>query len=75
MTRTDPRHFSNDTPEDWRKVEPRRVLDWWTTAKNNGNNVDAEQETQLKVQNELMYQLLSTAENFQFTQISTVLRS
>jgi flagellar basal-body rod protein FlgB len=75
MTRTDPRHLSNDTVEDWRKVEPRRTLDWATTAKNNGNNVDAEQETQLKVRNELMYQLLTTAENFQFNQVKTVLRT
>ena len=41
---TNPRHIPFDKPMDWRQVRPRRVLDYLTEAKNNGNNVDIEQE-------------------------------
>jgi flagellar basal-body rod protein FlgB len=75
LTRTDSRHISNDVVYDWRDVQPRRTLDYLTTAKNNGNNVDPEQEVQLAVQNELLYDLLAAAEAFQFSQISSALRT
>ena len=41
---TDDRHIAFDKPMDWRDVAPRRVLDYLTEAKNNGNNVDIEEE-------------------------------
>jgi flagellar basal-body rod protein FlgB len=75
MARTNPRHIGAPEPLDWRKVEPRRVLDYITTAKNNGNNVDAEQEFMNAVENSLRYMMLANAENFEFSQISLVLRS
>ena len=34
------KHISFDRPQNWRDVQPRRVLDYLTTSKNNGNNVD-----------------------------------
>jgi flagellar basal-body rod protein FlgB len=74
MTTTDPRHISSFAPTDWRSVEPRRVLDYLSTSKNNGNNVDAEQEMMDSVNNQLAYTLESQAINYEFNQISLVLR-
>ncbi|MDR0684123.1 MAG: flagellar basal body rod protein FlgB [Spirochaetaceae bacterium] len=75
LTRTDPRHISNWNPPDWRDVKPRRVLDYVSVSKNNGNNVDAEQEVQRLVENQLMYYLLSQSAAFEFNQVNSVLRS
>ena len=75
LTRTDPRHISNWNPPDWRDVKPRRVLDYVSTSKNNGNNVDVEQEVQRLVENQLMYYLLSQSAAFEFNQVNSVLRT
>ncbi|MDR0383610.1 MAG: flagellar basal body rod protein FlgB [Spirochaetaceae bacterium] len=75
LARSDPRHISNWNPLDWREVKPRRVLDYVSTSKNNGNNVDAEQEVQRLVENQLMYYLLSQATAFEFSQVTSVLRN
>jgi flagellar basal-body rod protein FlgB len=74
LARTDSRHISNYNPKDYRDVEPRRVLDYLTTTKNNGNNVDAEQELQLWVQNQMMYSLLANSASFHFNQVNSALR-
>ncbi|MDR1177468.1 MAG: flagellar basal body rod protein FlgB [Spirochaetaceae bacterium] len=71
---TNSRHIPNWRPRDYQDVEPRRVLDYLTTAKNNGNNVDAEQEIMLALENQLMYTLMAQAENFEFSQVNLVLR-
>jgi flagellar basal-body rod protein FlgB len=75
MTLTDPRHIPTSRPLDYQSVQPRRVLDYLSTAKNNGNNVDIEQESMDELQNQLTYTLLTQAENFQFGQLNTVLKS
>jgi flagellar basal-body rod protein FlgB len=75
LTRTDSRHISNWNPADWRDVKPRRVLDYVSVSKNNGNNVDAEQEVQRLIENQLMYYLLSQSAAFEFNQVNSVLRS
>ncbi|MFQ3546798.1 MAG: flagellar basal body rod protein FlgB [Termitinemataceae bacterium] len=74
LTLTNPKHIPNWRERDYREVQPRRVLDYVTTAKNNGNNVDPEEEMMLSVQNQLMYTLMAQAETFQFGQINLVLR-
>uniref|UniRef100_A0A7C3IHX8 Flagellar basal body rod protein FlgB n=1 Tax=Gracilinema caldarium TaxID=215591 RepID=A0A7C3IHX8_9SPIR len=71
---TDPKHIPNWRERDYREVQPRRVLDYVTTAKNNGNNVDPEEEMMLSVQNQLMYTLMAQAQTFEFGQINLVLR-
>jgi flagellar basal-body rod protein FlgB len=71
---TDPRHIPNWRERDYREVKPRRVLDYVSTSKPNGNNVDADQEVTRLVQNQMMYTLLAQAETFEFSQISMVLR-
>jgi flagellar basal-body rod protein FlgB len=71
---TDPKHIQVGKPVDWRSVEPRRVLDYTTAAKNNGNNVDAEQEYMEALNNQLEYTLLTQATNFEFSQVNQVLK-
>mgnify|MGYP000975577166 CR=1 FL=1 len=74
LSLTNEKHIPNWRAMDYRKVEPRRVLDYVTTAKANGNNVDIEEESMLSMQNQLMYTLLAQAQTFQFGQLNLVLR-
>lgn len=74
MSVTDPKHIPSWRPVDYRSVEPRRVLDYLSTAKNNGNNVDPEEELMSSLENQLTYSLLTQAANFEFSQVNLVLR-
>jgi flagellar basal-body rod protein FlgB len=71
---TDPKHISNWKERDYREVQPRRVLDYVSQSKNNGNNVDAEQEVMRALENQMLYTLLAQAETFEFGQVNQVLR-
>lgn len=71
---TDSRHFQLEQPIDYQSVEPRRVVDYTTTSKANGNNVDAEQEAMTVLQTQLQYQLLTQMESFQFSQMKIALQ-
>lgn len=71
---THPDHISNWQPRNYQDVQIRRVLDYATTANNNGNNVDPEYEFNLALENQLRYMLLAEAMNFEFSQVNMVLR-
>jgi flagellar basal-body rod protein FlgB len=71
---TDPKHIAFDTPMDWRQVKPRRVLDYLTEAKNNGNNVDIEQEGMDSLNNQLLYTTLAQVISSEFQRVNLVLR-
>ena len=71
---TDHRHIPFERPVDYREVKPRKVLDFLTTSKNNGNNVDIEQESMDAMHNQLMYQLMSQVVNSHYGQVNLVLR-
>jgi flagellar basal-body rod protein FlgB len=71
---TDPRHIPFDKTQDYRDVRPRKVLDYLSTADNNGNNVDIEQESMNLLQNQLRYQMLSKAVAEEFSRVNIVLR-
>ena len=71
---TDPRHIKSDGVIDYRSVSPRRVLDYMTTAKANGNNVDAEEEAMNILKIQMQYQLLSQMTGFQYSQVQSVLK-
>jgi len=71
---TDPRHISSGKTADWRAVQPRRVLDYLSTTKNNGNNVDPEQEFMDAMKNQLRYTMMTQAAAFEFNQVNLVLR-
>ena len=74
LTRTDPRHFSLSESIDYRTVQPRRVLDYTTTSKANGNNVDAEEEAMNITKIQLQYKILAQLENFEFSQVNTAMK-
>ena len=74
LARTDERHISLNEPYDYRAVEPRRVLDYTTTAKANGNNVDAETEANNILQIQMQYRLLTQLAGFEFSQLNTVMK-
>lgn len=74
LTRTDIRHIELNKPYDYRDVEPRRVVDYTTTAKANGNNVDAETEANNILQIQMQYKLLTQLTNFEFSQLSIAMK-
>jgi flagellar basal-body rod protein FlgB len=74
LTLTDPKHIPNWRKRDYRDVQPRRVLDYVSTSKNNGNNVDPEQEIMAALENQLLYTLMAQAQTFEFSQVNMVLR-
>ncbi len=71
---TDKRHIPFYQPMDYRKVKPRVVLDYLTTSKNNGNNVDIEEEMMNALENQLMYQTLVQVVSSEFARVNMVLR-
>jgi len=74
LRRTDDRHFSIKTPYDYRDVEPRRVTDYLSTAKANGNNVDAEYEANNILQIQMQYRLLTQLTSFEFDQVNIAMK-
>ena len=71
---TNPLHIPNWQPRDYQEVSPRRVLDYLSQSDNNGNNVDAEEEFNLLLKNQLRYMLLAQMTTFEFSQVNMVLR-
>ncbi len=71
---TDPRHIPFDRPIDWTQVRPRRILDYLTEAKNNGNNVDIEEEGMNALTNQLLYTTLAQAIGSEIQGVNIVLR-
>ena len=74
LTTTDSRHIQVNVPYDYRDVEPRRVLDYTSTAKANGNNVDAETEANNILQIQMQYRMLSQLTSFEFDQVNTAMK-
>lgn len=74
LTMTDSRHIPLNEVYDYRDVEPRRVVDYTTTAKANGNNVDAETEAQNILQIQMQYRILTQLVNFEFGQVNTAMK-
>lgn len=68
------RHIPFHRPIDYRSVKPRITLDYLTQAKNNGNNVDIEQEMMQATQNQMMYETMTLSVSHQFRQVNSVLR-
>ena len=74
MLTTEENHITSSTPRNYQDVEPRRVVDYATTAKANGNNVDAETEAMEVLKTQLNYQLLTQMQNFHFQQMKIALQ-
>ena len=71
---TSDRHIVFDKPMDWEDVGPRRVLDYLTEAKNNGNNVDIEEEGMNALNNQLLYTTLAQVVSSEFQRVNIVLK-
>lgn len=71
---TDSRHMPFYRAVDYREVTPRRVLDFMTTSKNNGNNVDIEEETSNAVAAQLSYNMMVQSVTGEFNNVNLVLR-
>ncbi len=71
---TNEKHIPFSHVENYRDVRPTHFLDYISQTDNNGNNVDAEQESMLLLQNQLRYDLLTRSVSNQFTQLNIVLR-
>lgn len=68
------KHFQINTPYDYRDVEPRRVTDFVSTAKANGNNVDAETEANNILQIQMQYRMLTQLTSFEFDQVNIAMK-
>ncbi|MEX2443546.1 MAG: flagellar basal body rod protein FlgB [Alkalispirochaeta sp.] len=71
---TNERHIPFHETLDYRDVRPRRVTDFATTAKNNGNNVDIEVESMNQLNNQLAYQMMTRSVADAFQRVNLVLR-
>jgi flagellar basal-body rod protein FlgB len=71
---TNERHIPFHRPMEYRQVYPIRNLDYLTTSKNNGNNVDIEEESVALIQNQLRYNLMVQSLQNQFSRVGLVLR-
>lgn len=74
LTTTDERHIQINVPYDYREVEPRRVTDFASTAKANGNNVDAETEANNILQIQMQYRMLTQLTSFEFDQVNIAMK-
>ena len=71
---THERHIPFHQPIDYRSVRPNRQLDYLTTADNNGNNVDIEEESMNFLNSQLLYTLMTDSVTRQFSRVNLVLR-
>ncbi len=74
--RTSPTRSTSPSTSRWTggRCSPRRVLDYLTESKNNGNNVDIEQEGIDSLNNQLMYTTLAQVISSEFQRVNIVLR-
>ena len=72
--RTHPDHISFHREIDYQSVRPHTRLDYATTADNNGNNVNIEQETMNYLNNQMSYTLMTQSVNEQFRRVNMVLQ-
>ncbi len=74
MKRTHAKHIHSNNVIDYKSVKPRRVLDYLSTEKANGNNVNPEEEAMKVLKVQMQYQLLTMMTGFQYSQVQTVLK-
>ncbi len=71
---TDERHIAFQKPLDYRQVKPQRLLDYLTESKNNGNNVDIEQEAMDSLENQLLYNTMAQVITSEISRVNVVLK-
>ncbi|MCR5612560.1 flagellar basal body rod protein FlgB [Treponema sp.] len=68
---TSPLHFKINNVIDYKTVQPQRVVDYASTEKADGNNVNVETEAMNIVKIQMQYKMLTLLENHEFSQIKT----
>lgn len=71
---TDARHMEFFQAVDYHNIKPKVHLDYLTSMRNDGNNVDPERETQDMLENQLRYQALAQIFSNNDRLIQTVMR-
>lgn len=72
---TDERHIPFFVPRDVMGVRPRINLDYNTTSRNDGNNVDVEKEMVDAAKNLMRYNAFTNSLNFNFRILKSVMRT
>jgi len=72
---SDKRHIPFFTERDIKSVSPRINLDYTTSMRNDGNNVDIEKEMVDSSKNTMRYNALVSALNHNFKMLKTVVRT
>lgn len=72
---TDSKHIPFFRSMNYQDVGARKHLDYLSTMRNDGNNVDPEHEVGEALKNQLAYQAYTTAINNNFKMLNIVLRS
>ncbi len=70
---SEPYHIKINNVIDYQGVEPRRVTDYLSTEKANGNNVNVESEAMDIVKVQMQYKMLTMLESFEFSQVKTAM--
>lgn len=70
---TQPYHIKINNVIDYKTVQPRRVVDYLSTEKANGNNVNVENEAMNIVKIQMQYRMLTMLESHEFTQVKTAM--
>lgn len=70
---TEPYHIKINDVIDYKTVEPQRVVDYASTEKANGNNVNVENEAMDIVKIQMQYKMLTMLESFEFSQVKTAM--
>ena len=71
---TDKRHIPFFRPLDYKQVQPKTHVDYQTTMRNDGNNIDMEHETSEFLKNQLRYQLLTDLASQKLNHIQMVMQ-
>ena len=70
---TEPYHIKINNVIEYKTVEPQRVVDYASTEKANGNNVNVENEAMDIVKIQMQYKMLTMLESFEFSQVKTAM--
>lgn len=72
---THERHIPFFRSRDFREVDGRTHIDYLSTMRNDGNNVDPEHEVNMAVKTQMQYQAMATQINGNFRMLNIVLRT
>jgi flagellar basal-body rod protein FlgB len=69
-----PEHIAKRTVPDWKEIKPKVYIDYLSTMRNNGNNVDIEDEVMKLTRTQLHYSLLADRVAGKFSEWNQLIR-